>query len=105
MLRPIVICNLINLPIELKPSLAPLVPRYLSFCNPDQEGSRTVLNPKSRQSNQSIQIFDSMMTSAWKATVVKWRSTEQKVLYKGNFSTTFDTYYFIHFISFENIII
>ena len=25
---------LLNLPIELKPSLAPLVPRCLSFCNP-----------------------------------------------------------------------
>ena len=26
---------LLNLPIELKPSLAPLVPRCLSFCDPD----------------------------------------------------------------------
>ena len=25
----------LNLPIELKPSLAPLVPRCLSFCDPD----------------------------------------------------------------------
>ena len=28
-------CCFLNLPIELKPSLVPLVPRYLSFCNPE----------------------------------------------------------------------
>ena len=27
-------CYFLNLPIELKPSLVPPVPRYLSFCNP-----------------------------------------------------------------------
>ena len=29
------VIGLLNLPIELKPSLAPLVPRCLSFCDPD----------------------------------------------------------------------
>ena len=35
-----------NLPIEVKPSLVPLVPRYLSFCNPEkQEDIEGYYNP------------------------------------------------------------